>query len=920
MQDKTESQTREELIDTHLKKTGWLKKYIKEEVNSVKSDFKSKKYTSDKNDIERGVDKFIDYLLLGEDYSPLAIIEVKKFSKDPEKGRIQAKSYQEDIEKQIGKVIPIFLTNGNVWYFIDEEDRKRKILLPFSQEDLHRRASLFERKKDPTKIKIYGKIIDRQRSIEITKQVLEHFHKGNRSALINMATGTGKTRVAMAIISTLIRSNIVGNVLFVVDRISLSDQAKEAFKEFIPGEPVCELNVDGFSDSSRIYVSTVQTLIQNKSHKDRPMYERFGTGYFDLIVFDESHRSYYDKNNILFDYFDAIRIGLTATPVDDESRSTYNLFGLESGKPTVKYDYGEAVREGVLVPYSADIIETKVLKLGIRGKKLTKDLKQALMEQEEDPEILELPGTKFEKVFTDKRTNELIINEFMDRCYKSGEGLPCKSIFFCASVKHAESLKDVFDYLYPKLAKTARVITSDKTRYMDEVKRFKKNSHPRIVFSVGVLDTGIDVPEVMNLVFVKPVFSNTRFWQMVGRGTRNLESCKKRGRHPEWLPQKEGLPIKDDFLILDFAFEDFSNVKFHNLDRARKKSNIEDTKTQIFKKQLDLLDKSLNDKERNIIEKYVKESVKKIDLESPIVIEKLPLIKKVVKENFDLGKHIEQIKEEIAPLLIYSSSQNSNVYTFINKCVGLFNAIKEKDAQRKEKIRQYVDEKVNNVWGKNLEAVKEKQDKIHKVLQDRFWDDLTFHDVDFLIREIAPLMIYYERERKKVLKVDAPDYTLNAEQFNMEVKENSKELDYFINSNPLIKKIKEGEGVTSDELLEIENKLREIRSNWTIDNIQNSLSIDFVQFLRNLIHVTDLPDPEQLIKNEFDKYVLDRNEHYNSEQIKFLRFLRDVFVRIKHVELKDFAEHPLTEERPLDIFTKKQLVVIKEKCNKLKWR
>ena len=180
-------------------------------------------------------------------------------------------------------------------------------------------------------------------------------------------------------------------------------------------------------------------------------------------------------------------------------------------------------------------------------------------------------------------------------------------------------------------------------------------------------------------------------------------------------------------------------------------------------------------------------------------------------------------------------------------------------------------------------------------------------------------MIYYEKDRKKMLRVDAPDYVLSVEEVKKTVKEDP-DLEYFLNTNPLMRKMKDGDGVTPIELLEIEKKLSSFNSSLTIDNIQNLRKIDFVLFLRQLLDVKNLPDPEEMIKQEFDKYVIDRNEHYNAEQIKFLRLLREVFVRAKHIELKDFAKHPLTEERPLDLFEKKDLVKIVEKCNQLRFK
>lgn len=917
----SEKETREQLINPILERVGWKVKgsYVKEEVNSIKSDFKTKEFKHPEDGIEKCVDHFIDYLLLAEDKNPLAIIESKKTSVNVEKGEIQARIYREDIEKQIGVKIPIFLTNGDRWFYVDDLDRRRQVKLPFSQKDLHRIISLMQKRKDPSKVKINSLIIDRKRGIEAVKTVLEHFSKGYREALINMATGTGKTRVAMALIEALRKANYVQKVLFIVDRISLGNQAKEkGFKKYFE-DPVCELNTEGYSDSARLYVSTVQTLMTKRKPRGK-FYERFGTGAFDLIVFDEAHRSYYDRSNDIFKYFDAIKIGLTATPLTKEMREldTYQLFNCDEGKPTYKYDYDSAVRENVLVPYSAEIIETKVLSLGIEGKKLSKDLQQALRLQEEEPEKFQTPGSKFEKLFTDEKTNELIIREFIERCYKTDDKRPCKSIFFCASVKHAEALEILFQKLYPNLAKDVKVITSDRYLYMEEVKKFGKLDIPRIALSVSVLDTGIDIPEIMNLVFVKPVISKIRFWQMLGRGTRNLEACTGKEGHPEWLPTtKDGIHFKDNFLLLDFKFGEWSNVLVHKLESSKQRSPGIDAKTRIFLEQIDLLGKDLNEKEKEIVEKQIRDTIKEIDIESPLVIEKKDIITKVISSKFDLREHIKELKEDIVPLLIYSPSENSKVYAFISQCVKLFDYIKNNDKVKIGKVEEYIVEKVATIWDKNLDAIKQKQEDLIRIQQEPFWDEITFPDVDFLVRDIAHLMIFYEPERKNLLKINAPDSVIKVEKEAMKVKED-EEFKSFSEHNSLIRKIRDGQGVTSQELLEIEKKLKELNPTFTIENIQQTK--DFILFLRELLEIKGLPDPQEMIKWEFDKYVASKNEHYNSEQLKFLRLLEQVFVRTKHIELKNFAEHPLVEGRPLDIFTKKQLEVIVQKCNKLKWK
>lgn len=899
----SEKETREKYIDKELREAGWREQYIKREINSLISDFKSKIYETRKS-LKKEEGRFIDYVLLDEDGSVLAIIEAKRFSLDPEKGSIQAITYQKDIESQIGIAVPIFLTNGKKWYLKERGYPTREVAGPFSQEDLHRRMILSKESKKLSDVEVNTKIIDRSRSIQIVKQILNHFEGGNRKALINMATGTGKTRVAMAIIDALIRTRHIQNVLFVVDRISLGRQAMmNGFRNFFRGEPSCLLNEEHFTKDSRLYVSTVQTLMA------KHLFQKFGPGFFDLIIFDEAHRSYYDKQNLVFKYFDAIKIGLTATPSKTEDRNTFEMFDCPIGEPTVKYDYDEAVRDGILVPYDAQIIETKVLSLGIKGIDLDSNLRTALIRQDEDPDHFQVPGPRFARYFTDKKTNELIVREFMDRCYKSEDGKPCKSIFFCVNVRHTKELKKTFDHLYPNLCDDVVEITSDKARYPDEVRRFKKESSPRIALSVGVLDTGIDIPEVMNLVFVTPVFSHTRFWQMVGRGTRSFSTC----RHKEWLPIKDGIHVKEDFKILDFKFGDFSNIKKHQLEVSDKSKIKEDIRVKIFNKEVDLLKKDLTKEEKKIIENNIIKHVAKIDKKSFIVKPKLDIIRKVVSKKFDLKEHIDEIKKEIAPLIKFSEFNEGKVQTFISHCVNLFGFVKDDNIDSVEKEKEFITERLENVWSSNLQVVKEKQDQIIRVMQDKFWRELTFADIDFLIKEIAPLMKYYEPERKKIIKINAPDTTRNIEEVKMQIKEDP-DLEY-IKNTPLLKKMV-NEGVTWKELFKIGKMLSSLNPNWTVESIQRRQ--DFVLFLRDILNLKDLPDPQQMIKNEFEKLILDNNKQFNAKQIRFLRLLEKFFAYNKHLTPKDLTTYPLSEENPLDKFSPEELKEIIKKVEQIK--
>ncbi|MBU0907678.1 MAG: DEAD/DEAH box helicase family protein, partial [Nanoarchaeota archaeon] len=790
--------------------------------------------------------------------------------------------------------------NGKKWYIKEKGKPMRDLTsgIVFSQKDLKRRLDLSRRKTDLEKIEVNTKIVDRSKSIEITKRILDHFNSGFRSALINMATGTGKTRVALAIVESMIRAKHIQNVLFVVDRISLGRNAfYKGFQKHLGSEPAILLNEQEFSKDKRIYVSTVQTLMSKRS-KGGFYFEQFGPGFFDLIVFDEAHRSIYDKQNLVMQYFDSLRIGLTATPSKSEAKNTYDLFECERGEPTAQYDYDEAVKDGVLVPYDPFILETKVMKLGIKGLSLDKELRTNLIKQDEDPENFEVPGTRFVKRFTDDKTNALIVSEFMNRCYNSDDGKPAKTIFFCVNVKHAEALRKAFNKIYPNLAEDVEVIVSKYDKYMDAVERFQKESSPRIALSVGVLDTGIDIPEVCNLVFVVPVFSHIRFWQMLGRGTRSLSACE----HRKWLPVFDGVHDKKDFRIFDFRFGEFSNVVEHQLETVDKKREYEDIRIKILGKELEVLSKNLTDREKEIVESHVIERIDKIDKESFIVRDKLPMIKKIVSKEFDMAQHVKKIMDEIAPLLKFSSFDDGRIQTFISHCVDLFMQVKEGDVEGFEKSKDFILDRVETVWSSNLESVRRKKDDILRVLQEKFWEELTFDDIDFLIREIAPLMKFYEKGKKRIIDIPAPDEILNIEKAERKIKENPA-FERFRNS-PLVKKMTK-EGVTWKELLQISNELAKLNPSWTIDKIQKTQ--DFVLFLRNILDLKSLPDPEEMIKREFEKLIHGNLKDYNADQIAFLRLLSSFFAINKHLERQDFTTYPLSEERPLEKFKPEEL-------------
>ncbi len=905
--DISELRTRKQYIDPELEKRGWLEKYIKAEVNSVKSDFVGKHFVFYDGHPEKGVDRFIDYVLLDEDLSVLAIIEAKRFSKNEDNGRIQARTYSKDIENQLGKKIPIFLTNGHKWRFIDENGIERRVSGPFSQEDLRRRSNLFSNSRDLKSVKHNSRIVDRPKSVRIVSELCDHFGDLHRKALVSMATGTGKTRVAMALIDCFINANMVRNVLFVADRVALVNQAKSSGYQQFFTEPIVDLR-DGFSTTGRLFVSTVQTLMSGSPDR---LVDRLSPGFFDLIIFDEAHRSYYDRNNYVMEYFDAIQIGLTATPRDQESRSTFELFDCDIGRPTVEYSYDEAVLDNVLVPYRAHIVGTEILSLGIKGRELDEHLKDDLRRQELDPNEAEFTGSQFDRVFMDDKTNELIVREFLQECYKSDDGKPCKSIVFCASKRHARHMKDIFGKVAPNLSDDVQVIVSGMGRAEDEVRRFQNESNPRIALSVGMLDTGVDIPEVCNLVLVKPVFSSIRFWQMIGRGTRNQNSCK----HPEWLSNRE----KHDFLIFDFEVGGHSNIHYHELSVSKETLPTKDTVSRIFENRVKLLQKSLNDTQKELIIEKILESLNLLDEESFVVREKLPVLYKIKDNTSDIQSFIKELLDEITPLMIFNKGINVNVSSFIVRVERLFNCILERNFDKIAELQVYVKEMCENILQKdNLTDIRDNRELILKVFQDDFWDDLTFSNVEFLVTDIAPLMKYYEPNPRKIIQIDAPDIILSRTEYVKEIEED-EELQQFLDENPLIKKIKDGEGITSQELMELEVQLSALKPGMTVDAIQRIKNIDFLEFLSDIIGLTREYDPKEMIEKRFDEFIIEKSD-YSTDQIEFLILLKKVFADRKHIDITDFGKPPLSLEHPLEYFRIEELREIVKKVNLIKMK
>lgn len=517
--DLSEFKTRKIYIDVDLKFMGW-------KFGGTDADVWEEYEVNDMNGVF-GQKGYADYVLFGRDGLPLAVIEAKRSSKDPNIGRKQAVLYADCLERKFGRRPMMFTTNGFETYFWDDmSSPQRKVSGFFTKSDLEKLMNRREMRKKLSTIPIDDKITDRYYQKEAIRAVCEHIEEGFRKALLVMATGTGKTRTASSLTDVLSRGGYITNILFLADRTALVSQAKDDFKNYLPDMSLCNLCSNKDDRNSRIVFSTYPTILNSIDNtKTRDGVPLFSPAHFDLIITDESHRSIFRKYRAIFEYFDAIMVGLTATPKTDVDRNTYDFFEVENGVPTYAYDYETAVyTDHVLVPYYNYEVKTKFLEEGITYDDLSPEDKERYEDDfAEDGYMPDfIPSAQLNKFVFNEKTVDTVLQDLMERGIKveGGDRLG-KSIIFAQNKDHAEYIVQRFNKLYPKYnGKFAHRITCDDTYAQTIIEDFKQKDMPVIAVSVDMMDTGIDVPECVNLVFFKKVRSKTKFWQMIGRGTR----------------------------------------------------------------------------------------------------------------------------------------------------------------------------------------------------------------------------------------------------------------------------------------------------------------------------------------------------------------------------------------------------------------
>lgn len=722
-EDLSEFQTRKIYIDVDLKFMGW-------KFDGTDADVQEEYPVQGMAGVV-GQMGYCDYVLFGKDGLPLAVIEAKRTSKDPNIGRKQAVLYADCLERKFGRRPMMFTTNGfETYYWDDRSGPQRKVSGVFSKEDLQKLMNRRAERQELMSIPIDDKITDRYYQKEAIRAVCGQIEQGFRKHLLVMATGTGKTRTASSLTDVLSRGKWITNILFLADRTALVKQAKDDFKRYLPDMSLCNLCSNKDDRNARIVFSTYPTILNAiDDTKSRDGRQLFTPAHFDLIIIDESHRSIFKKYRAIFEYFDALMVGLTATPKTDVDRNTYDFFEMEHGVPTYAYDYETAVyQDHVLVPYYNYEVKTKFLDEGITYDDLSDEDKERyeddFIEDGMMPDFI--PSAALNKFVFNEKTVDMVLQDLMERGIKvAGGDRLGKTIIFAQNKRHAEFILERFNKLYPQYhgSFAQRVICDDSyaQTIIDDFKQPEKEPH--IAVSVDMMDTGIDVPECVNLVFFKKVRSKAKFWQMIGRGTRLCKglSC---------VDQIGGVYTnKRRFLIFDYCgnFEYFREHKEGY--EARETKTLSEN---IFGKQIKIsmaLQESTFAGEnyqlwRNELVETCHKQVTALNPELISVKLRMQYVEKYKKQDAFLSiseGDKGELLTQIAPL-VQSEETDEFAKRFDNFMYGLILAHIEQMPAFKYAKKQLCDTASLLERKANIPQIKEKLPLLQEIHTDVFWD------------------------------------------------------------------------------------------------------------------------------------------------------------------------------------------------------
>lgn len=881
--DYTENETRDYFIDLLLKEAGWAL----DRPNNREFPVQGMPSNSGQG--------FVDYVLWADDGQPLAIIEAKRTRVDPLAGQQQAKLYADCLERQFGQRPIIFYTNGyQHWLWDDASYPPRPIQGFFKKPELELLIQRRTTKRSLLAQEIDGTIVERYYQNRAIRKISEAFQRDNeRQALVVMATGAGKTRTVIALNDLLMRCNWVKRVLFLADRVALVKQSANAFKEHLPASSpvnlITEKNAEG-----RVYLSTYPTMMGmiNELSSDQ---RKFGSGHFDLIIIDEAHRSVYQKYRAIFEYFDSLLVGLTATPKDEIDRNTYSLFNLETGVPTDYYDLETAVKDGFLVPPRAVSVPLKFQREGIKYDDLSEAEKEQWDELDWDedgdaPDRIEAAAVN-QWLFNTDTVDKVLAHLMTNGLKVAGGDRLGKTIIFAKNNDHAKFIYERFNVNYPHYkGQFARIITH-KIKYAQSLIDDFSNpdKEPHIAISVDMLDTGIDVPEVVNLVFFKLVRSKTKFWQMVGRGTRLCSNLFGPDQHKEF------------FYLFDYC----QNLEFfqQNLPPTEGSSTASLSK-KLFTARLELLAEL--DKRIQPIAETSAQAVAKVDASDPTTELEVRqaiaarLQTEVAAMNLDnfIVRPKRQLVETYAQPDNWKTLKAEQVSDLAHSVAGLPSALPTEDEEAKRfdllllklqlaqlnaepgfgRLSQQVKDIARALEAQDsIPIVREQMALIQDVQSDEWWQDVTIPMLESARKRLRSLIRLIEKTQRKPIYTDFADELGQETLVELPELGNSNEFDRFRakarqflrahQDHMAIYKLKFNQPLTPVDLQELERILQESGIG-TPEEIEVAKETGLGVFIRSLVGLD-----REAAKQAFGEFLSGSTASAN--QIEFINLIID---------------------------------------------
>ena len=888
--DLSEYKTRKLYIDAMLTDAGWTEG--KDWINEVE-------IPGMPNKSEIG---FADYVLYDDMHRPLAIIEAKRTCVDVSKGRQQAKLYADLLEQEYKRRPVIFLTNGFETHIIDGQYPERKCSVIYSKRDLEKWFNLLTMRTSLKHVTVDKNIAGRYYQEAAVKAVCSSFdEKNRRKALLVMATGSGKTRTVIALCKCLLDAGWVKNILFLADRNSLVTQAKRSFVNMLPNLSCTNLVEEKDNYNARCVFSTYQTMmncIDTVSDSDGKL---FTCGHFDLVICDEAHRSIYNKYRDIFSYFDAPLVGLTATPKDEIDKNTYEVFELENGVPTYGYDLAQAVKDGYLVDYVSVESKLKFIEQGIVYDELSEEDREAYEETFEDehgdlPEAIS--SSALNTWIFNEDTIRQVLNILMTEGIKIEYGQKLgKTIIFAKSHAHAEKILEMFHKEYPHLPDYAKVIDNYMTYAQSAIDEFADpKKMPQIAISVDMLDTGIDVPEVLNLVFFKKVMSKAKFWQMIGRGTR---LC------PELLDGED----KKKFYIFDFC----GNFEFFRMNKGKATANMIALQGAIFNLKFEISYKLQNIEYqierliayRNALVKQMAEKVQELPRDNFAVRQHLKYVALYSsEENYNALTYEDTliVREEVAPLILPDGDEASAVrFDALMYGIELAYLVGKKYTRARSDLHK----KVAGIASvANIPEIQAQSEFINMILHTDYVDAAGINEFEEIRERLRNLMKYLPHSNVRY-DTNFADELLSiewneSELENDELKNYKAKAEYYIRQhqdNIAIAKLKTNQPLTAADIATLEEALwQEVGTKQDYEQEYGSKPLG--EFVREIVGL-DM----NAAKEAFSEYLT--NTSLDDRQIYFVNQIVEYIVH--NGILKDFSvlqESPFTDRGSVvEVFT-----------------